>query len=552
MSLRYHDPHIKSLLHFNFPHYLESGDALADDIGIFSWTRSGNAELLGSEYPPPDAMSGCPKFGYRCLRTSSNSDYILGTGDTQSFPKLEASMWIRDGSSSNSNIMLLKNGDSTVLSLTHNADRKFVLTCSTIGLTLTSHESLQTNTWIFLRVQVSPSGANISVNNSAGTSATLSASSLPQFNKIQLGGLYGEIDEFTLRNDFTSGLPGEPTKGNLDVNALGGFGAGSLGNVTLNANCIMNTAGYMSGENKDNRTTWLVEAIQTGKFGTFKTGDEVLILEHGSHAFCFRTITKMADSTYGYYLTFNSKPASPSTGRDISPASVIQIPHFNSLTVNSGVTVSPSSEVIPAHGIIAFRVKNDCTINGSLITSGKGSPRHEPSYDQSRYYAGSMHHSKLPDYFLFGEGGGVFMACGGTLTASSSARIGASWSGAGTGGAANGGINSGGGAGYGGGSSTSAGISGNVGWGGYSKYSPQIGSMPGRNSLIPLANIYTSYTESTANHPYSGASVIIIAKRIRIDENAISTGGENAPQNSSPEVSGAGAGFCYIACKEAL
>ena len=164
----------------------------------------------------------------------------------------------------------------------------------------------------------------------------------------------------------------------------------------------------------------------------------------------------------------------------------------------------------------------------------------------------ALYHSKLIDYFLCGEGGGVFITCGGTLTATSSARIGASWPGTGKGGAANGGINSGGGAGYGGGSSGSSGVSGNVGWGGYSKNSPNIGSMTGRNSLIPLDSLYTSGTTSSSNHPYSGASVIILAKRLKVDEAAISTGGENAPRNSSPEVSGAGSGYCYIACKEML
>ena len=466
-------------------------------------------------------------------------------------------MWVRDGSASVGNICLLKSDSATVLSLTQNASKQFVLTSSTLGLNLTSTETLQTNTWLYLRIQVSPSGASISVNNSTGTSTTLSASSLPAFSKIQLGGFYGEIDEFTLRDDFTTGIPSEPTKGSVTVKSLGGFGSGTLGNVTIASNCIMNTAGFLSGGTKDGGLSCLVEHINVGKFGDFKVGDEVLIHEQDYHDYCFRTITKIESATNGYYLTFNAVPCGASSNRMLSIGAVIQIPHFSSLTINSGVTVSPAAEIIPAHGIVAFRVKNDCTINGSIITVGKGQPRPCPEYDidtiAGKYaHSGPMYHARLADYFVCGEGGGVFIACGGTLTITSSARLGAPWSGADTGGAANGGVNSGGGAGYGGGSSGSSAISGNVGWGGYSAYSPQIGSMPGRNSLLPLNALYSTYTASSINHPYSGASVIIIAKRLRADSAAISTGGENAPKNASPEVSGAGSGYCYIACKELL
>ncbi len=80
-----------------------------------------------------------------------------------------------------------------------------------------------------------------------------------------------------------------------------------------------------------------------------------------------------------------------------------------------------------------------------------------------------------------------------------------------------------------------------------------MGAAAGRNVYIPLEEISTSIkTKNTNNHPYSGASIFIITKRLRADQAAISTGGENAPVNSSPEVQGAGSGYCYIAAKELL
>ena len=539
MSLRFHDTHIKSLLHFNYPYFGESGDGLADDIGAFSWARSGNARLAGSQSPADLILASTPKFGYRCLHTESNSDYITGSGNTLTLSQVEASFWLRPTSSAAGNVLLLKNGDTVILSLVLDASGKLNLSSSSLGLNFSSSESLSLNIWHYVRVQVSTSTANISINNSAGTSSAVNASSLPGFNKIQLGGLHGQIDEFVLRDILTSGLPAEPVKGSISLNSLGGFGSGSLGNVTIASNCVMCSYGLMSGET--NGSAYAVNNITAGKFGSFKAGDEVMIHEQGYHSYCFRTITNIS----GNYFTFDSP-----IQMDVS--AVIQVPHFNTLTINAGVTVSPVNAPIPSHGIVAFRCKGDCTINGSIITSGKGQARMSPSWEATTD-AKAMHHAKIPDVFVCGSGGGVFIACGGTLTASSTARIGASWSGANLGGAANGGLNAGGGAGCGGGSSKgSTGQAGHVGYGGYSAGTQSLGAPAGRNSYIPLESVSTSGTSDTNNHPYSGASIFIITKRLRADEAAISTGGENAPVNSNPEVQGAGSGYCYIAAKELL
>ena len=96
----------------------------------------------------------------------------------------------------------------------------------------------------------------------------------------------------------------------------------------------------------------------------------------------------------------------------------IKIPNYNTLVINSGVTINPVS------GIVAFRCKGDCTLNGSIITLGMGTARSDLF---------QMTHSKMIDRFLFGSGGGIFITCGGTFTAPNNARIGASWSGVGTG-----------------------------------------------------------------------------------------------------------------------
>ena len=564
MTLRLLDSHIKSLLHFNFPHFAESGDGLADDAAKFSWSRSGNAKLAASQSPADIIITGTPRFGYRCLHTESNSDYITGTASTAiSLPQIEASMWVRPTASGTGNILVLKSSASTIFTLSLNADNKLVLSSSLLSLNFTSSETLSLNLWSYVRLQVSASRANISVNNSSGTSATVASSTsggtsisipiqIPAVSSISLGGFHGQIDEFILRDEFTATLPAEPVKASLNVNDIGGFGSGALGNVTLSSNCIMNTTGFQSGATKDNGLSFLVEHINVGKFGDFKVGGEVLIHEQGYHDYCFRTITKIEPDSHGYYLTFNAVPRGVSSNLLLGYGAVIQIPHFNTLTVNSGVTISPANEPIPTHGIVAFRVKGDCTINGSIITSGKGQVRMSPDWE-SYTNAKAPHHSRLPDCFVCGTGGGIFIACGGTLTIPASARLGATWSGAAMGGAANGGLHSGGGAGYGGGSGKSSGsVSGLVGYGGFSTSTQNLGAAPGRTVMYSINDIPTSGTADSTCSPSAGATVYIVARKLKVDEAAISTGGENAPVNSNPEAYGAGAGYCYIACKEML
>lgn len=117
---------------------------------------------------------------------------------------------------------------------------------------------------------------------------------------------------------------------------------------------------------------------------------------------------------------------------------VITVPHFNTLTIRTDKTVKPRTwNTTTGGGIVAFRCKGDCTINGSIITHGKGAVR----YDWIQ-----MENSKLIDRFLCAQGGGIFITCGGTFTTSENARLGATWSGNGDG--SNGAAGYGGNSGY--------------------------------------------------------------------------------------------------------
>lgn len=572
ISLRTYSSHIKSLLHFNYPYYAEPGDGLSDDIGAFTWTRSGQAKLAGSEIPADVIISGTPKFGYRCLHTESNSDYITGTSQSaQTLSVLEASLWIRPTASAAGNILHLKSGTVSILILALSADLKLTASSSAMSFSVTSSQALSLNTWTYVRLQVSSSEVFLTVNNFAADTSAVTGSAIT-FNAIQLGGIKGEIDEFILRDSFTSSLPTEPEKAVCNVQSLGGFGTGSAGNVTLAANCIMNTSGAFTGSGR----TITASSVRTGKFGDFAAGNEVMLVNMLTGAYCFRTLLAVSGST----LTLSAAPDSETTG---TASQVIQVPNFNTLTVNSGVIISPNAWDGKSGGIVAFRVKGNCTVSGQVITSGKGRPRTDSV---------QLTHSKILDAFITNTGGGIFITCGGVFTAGSGARLGATWdgsAGAGSGVSRSNGTN--GGAGYGGGGgsdddSNSTGGKGGVGGGGGGANSGPSGNDTGHDAgadsstggagnngdlaaggtqgdngaISKTAGAVSGGGGAGGNSALigsgfgcSGANIIIITKTLKADSAAISTGGQGGQctgkSGSHCAPGGGGTGFCYIACE---
>ena len=188
----------------------------------------------------------------------------------------------------------------------------------------------------------------------------------------------------------------------------------------------------------------------------------------------------------------------------------------------------------------------------------------------------------------------MFITCGGTFTAGSSARLGASWSGAGKAGApAKNSKGGDGGAGYGGagGSDTDSGYLGGNGGvgggGGGSDGAPGSGTTYGYDAGKPSGTTGGSFLVHNDSNSgttriggtqgrtsggsgvrgggggaggngsnidskitASGASLILIAKTLKADTAAISTGGAGGLQeNNGCQYGGGGTGFCYIACE---
>ena len=585
MTYRKFNSHIKSIIHFDFPYYHEPGDGLSDELGLFTLARAGGAKLVGSEAPADAIVSGTPKFGYRCLQTDGNNSYVQGTGNitfTQT-GSYEVSMWVRAAASTQGNILQLLNGSTVLFSAVLTSTLNISCTSSTLGLSLTSEQTLSLNAWTFLRFQFYAGGFTVKVGDNPSSAEGLTSAPL-NVTAIRLGGLTGQIDEVILRDTLTDTIPAAPVQARIDVAELGGFGTGSLGNVTISSLCVVSSCAYFSAVDPVQKyRSYIISGYSAGKFGGFKMGDEVLIINPASGEYEFNYVNSYAQNIITLAKDLSQTPVWGVT-------MIVQVPHFNTLTVNAETAITATQRTASvAGGIIVFRVRGNCTVNGFITSHGFGMPRTDSL---------QMTHSKLIDNFIQGSGGGIFIACGGTFTATSSARIGATWDGSAKGGVPvnlkDGGD---GGAGYGGAGggdydqSVGIGGAGGVGGGGGggngaaglaagsnktnhtastggSGISYNSADSTGGTQGVTIGGNAQGNTEATGGggaggdscapdnrwptlHGLAGANLILIAKTLKVDAAAISTGGHGG-FSSKAASGGGGTGFCYIACEEMI
>jgi hypothetical protein len=192
-------------------------------------------------------------------------------------------------------------------------------------------------------------------------------------------------------------------------------------------------------------------------------------------------------------------PLTPQTISDYY-VQVIQVPNFNTLTIPDECTVTPGYwSTTSGGGITVFRVKGDCTVHGKILASISGG--------LARNDLLQMTHSDLLDRFLVNIRGGIFIAVGGTMKSTNTARMGSDWDGSATAGAeglgakfAEGPAGRGGpgGSGYGGGgggayygntgTSTGKGGAGGVGGGGAGGHYTKNGAKAGKPGTTTYSN----------------------------------------------------------------
>ena len=438
---------IKCLLHFDYPYFNEPADGLGDEVDLETW-KGYDYKLYGSAIPK--AGDQTPKFGYRCLRAS---DPIIGTNTTgiwnlNSSSDYEIEFFLYNSTSKYSRSLLrLHNPDDTyVLEVSLNNTGYIEVTCPDWGIitALTTNAEITSYNWHHVMLRVSDDTLNIYINASLALSQTLTHNVTLSVDHVYIGGSdfnsgYFYIDEFIFRHSASNGppnIPTEPYSGILDISKVGGFGTGSDGDITISANTQVNS--YADINSVTDSKTFSVSSWSIGSVSP-AIGREVMIFLYSRKNsdellgfYAFSKIENIEDST----ITLEDNITSDHGAYDFSLNSelilnynvrAIIVPHYNSLTLDAGKNINH------AGGFVVFRVKGDCTINGSILTHGAGPLRSDLI---------QMTHSKLIDRFLCSQGGGIFIACGGTFSAPSTARLGASWSGLGDG--------SNGAAGYGG------------------------------------------------------------------------------------------------------
>ncbi|MBQ3396802.1 MAG: hypothetical protein IJG55_10845 [Synergistaceae bacterium] len=567
-SRRKYSMHIKSLVHFDFPYFNEAYDGCRDEISGNIFTRAGNVEFAGREKPCDEIISGVPKFGYRCLYSQSNSDYIsaVNTGqfDIKSGVDYELECFVRLSSSSSGNIITFMNGSAKILTLSLTQDNMINLNSSGINmLNLSGSSIFALNTWYHVKVRLGGEKVQIILNGNIIAEKEYSHGDLT-VSEIRIGGFSGFIDEFIMRDSVTPDVvPEEPYQGTLDINLAGGFGTGALGDVTLTSKTNFNSHAAVSSVNGKVIT---LLSQNGGIFTSYSAGTEIMIHVSKSKTsdesdlgrYAFRTVTgsdQRGIITIDREVTEEFNLETCALNYEVQ---IITVPHYKSLTIKASSAGIRTNAYANGHGgIIAMRVLNNLHIEGQVTSNGGSGIIVTGLGQESPRDNVNICNAELIDRFIFRDSGGIFIACGGTLSSNEHGRIGSQWagdSGPGTWDKVNGVIiENNGGSGYGGAARRSliavsnlpanydgSDDDGSVGYGG-SNSSGKAGS-PGHNGSPKRG----SSSEALRGRP--GASVIIIARKLSLNEKTISTGGQNGTFQSVG--GGGGTGFAYIACEE--
>lgn len=581
---------IKCLMHFDFPYVNEPNECLEEEVGIETVTRNGGSFSSGLN----DAIgNNDKKFGYRAFVCSSGS-YISISNNHDTFTlnptkKYEAEAFIRLNSApSEGAIYDIFRSDN--LALTIGSGLHVNVSIPIWNVDVSSEDGVLTSTsgtWHHIVLRIANSMVKVFIDSSMVVSSAIEGNTEHTTEDFRIGGFDGYMDEFVFRHSAGNSnpvIPTQPYSGTLNVNNIGGFGNGADGSVVINEECSINSVTEITGIT--NARTFTVGEWDEGTYLP-DVGREVMLfvwpnVKNSDYSLCglydFARIATLNDNEIELDRDINGDFTLDSSLLDDYYIKVYTVPNFSELTVNSTINAK--------QGLALFRCEGDCTISGSILSMGSG---------PTRYDLHQMTNAKIIDRFLIAGGGGVFIACGGTLYAPSTARIGASWSGLGD-------ENGNGACGYGGrggytnkingASGTSIGGAGGVGGGGggSSLYASYGGSRAyiANGGVAPGGSGYSDICSSGGGgcggygpggnggsqgvsinatgiggggaggqgSNYAGACIVIICKMLKMASETISSGGQHGNDiwdymftGTISGGGGGGTGFCYIACE---
>lgn len=580
---------LKSLLHFDYPYYLEPGDGCRDEIGLMTWTRQGGTKFVGTEIPNDAVVVGTPKFGYRCAHFTA-TDYIqgmnnLGIWNLSSNGNYEIEMFVRPTSAAAGNILALREAFSDILLLAKDESNRLAITSTALGLSKISTSALELNEFSHVLLRFSGGTARVFLNGVEVLNQAMTGGVTLIPTEIRLGCFVGQMDEFAFRHSAGTGVPAvpvQPYQGFVDIHALGGYGNGAHGDITIPSRTSTQINTYARVLSVDGKQI-SISPQNVGYFGEFVVGDEVMLhasFPRGStsHRLGGYTLRRIA-AISGNSITLNDSEdkfldAELFSGYYIQ---IISVPNFRNLVIDGIVTPCEWTDSQRYGGIIVFRCQNDCTINGRIELKSSSGP--------TRKDLVQMTHSQLVDRFLVGGSGGVFIVARGKIKIASTAAIGGglcgnmkggkgvfggseggqggagygggghgcSWDG-GQGG--NGGVGGGGGQTWMAGASARGGDAGQAGRGGAYNGKPGTGGGGAIDEKLPIDGGIAGVNVTPIVHGGGGAGggqrggpcAILAARRLECHAHSISTGGYGAGAND--HACSGGTGFCFIAAEE--
>ena len=408
---------ILSLVHFNFPHYYALNSGLKDEIPGNSWYIAGNAAFAGKYQPVDVVISNAPKFGYRCLYTQSNSDYIFSRGLTGTIDgTLCAEIFINIQSSTAGNILAVSNGGDEIFSLSVTASRNVKFSSNNWNITATSDNALSLNSWHHIRLAVSNRTVTVYADGVQIISADAPVESVT-FTMIRIGGANALYDEFILRDNIPAfTVTSQPYNLALDMTKMGGFGTGRDGEFTADSgNVSVNTCGHVSAVNGKNFTVHSWAYANHKPVKEINAGDEVMFLvlqkSSGPDELCglyaFRNIISVDGKNFSVDAPVNDE-------FDMAEAVnnylvyCYKIPHFAKADI--------SADLYTNHYVAAFRCSGDVNFTGGTHMNATGG-------HIGRNDSHNLTHSDLPDRMI-PSAGNIIITCGGKFTAPEGARLG--------------------------------------------------------------------------------------------------------------------------------
>jgi hypothetical protein len=325
----------------------------------------------------------------------------------------EIEMFVRPTAASAGNIFEIRDGGGPLLTLALDSSKKVTLVSDAFGLDEISSSLLTLNAFQHVLLRLSGGTASVYVGGALFISATMTADVTLDATAARLGGFTGQIDEFLFRHSAGTGnpaVPQEPHRGTLKVSAVGGFGDGSFGNVTISAqNTQINT--YAMINSVDSGTGKITIGAQSeGVYGAFAAGQELMI--HVSHyksaskellgRWFFRRIAAIDGSEVTLDRPLSDDMQITHSTVDLYWIQALSVPNFENLTVTSaGVIVPLAWGETSGGGIVAFRCTDHLVLsNGKILTAGKGVHNQDHGLNLS--------HTEILERFI--NNGNVFIA----------------------------------------------------------------------------------------------------------------------------------------------